>query len=95
MMWSLWTMGEDYESQDETDFKPEGRQGSGKSFSPALRDQKENKGSTGYSMLKKEHTDVDRRGSCVESSSWGSGRASTGARGTQRKNSETIFNLEY
>ena len=84
-------MGEDDQSQDETDFKPEGKQV--KNFSPAIRDQQVKQGSSGFSL--KGHTDGERRGSNAESSSWGTGRASIGAKGKQRKNSETIFNLEY
>merc|ERR1711892_720423 len=83
MMWSLWTMGEDDESQDETDFKPEGKQV--KNLSPAIRDQQEKIGSSGFSL--KGHTDGERRGGSAESSSWGTGRGSLGGRGTQRKNS--------
>ena len=96
MMLSLWTMGEDNESQDETDFKPE--EGS-MSFSARGRDgddKKMSKGSPGFCMFnnQKGYNSQDRRGNTVESSSWGTG-ASFGARGMQRKNSETIFNLEY
>merc|ERR1711892_763560 len=91
MMWSLWTMGEDDQSQEETDFKPEGKQV--KNYSPAIRDQQEKNGSSGFSL--KGHTDGERRGGSAESSSWGTGRTSLAGRGRQRKNSETIFNLEY
>eukprot|EP00091_Calanus_sinicus_P014797 TRINITY_DN32498_c0_g1_i1.p1 TRINITY_DN32498_c0_g1~~TRINITY_DN32498_c0_g1_i1.p1 ORF type:complete len:134 (-),score=37.56 TRINITY_DN32498_c0_g1_i1:128-529(-) len=96
MMLSLWTMGEDNESQDETDFKLE--DGS-MSFSARCKDGDDknmSKGSPGFCMFnnQKGHTSQDRRGSTVESSSWGTG-ASFGGRGMQRKNSETIFNLEY
>ena len=86
-------MGEDDQSQEETDFKTKGKQGSGISFSPAIWDLQDKKGSTVASMFnrEKEHIEGDRRGSSAESPSMGT----SGARGVQRKNSETIFNLEY
>ena len=86
-------MGEDDESQDETDFKPEGKEGSKMSFSPAIRDLQDKRGNTGLGMFNslKGHTEGGRRGSKAESSSW----VTSGVKGRQRKNSETIFNLEY
>ena len=95
MMWSLWTMGEDDESQDETDFKPEVGQISGMSFFPAIQDLQDKKRSTGFSKFNnKGHTEGDRRGSKVESSSWATSESCSGVRGVQRKNSETIFDFE-
>merc|ERR1711892_1054307 len=93
--WSLWTMGEDEESQDETDFKPEVKQGSGMSFFPAIRDLQDKRRSTGFSKFNnKGHTEGDRRGSKVESSSRATRVASSVVRGLQRPNSETIFHFE-
>ena len=87
--WSLWTMGEDEESQDETDFKPEVKQSSGMGFSPAIVDLQDKKRSTGFSKFNnKGHTDGDRRGSKVESSSWATSESCSGVRGVQRKNSD-------
>merc|ERR1711892_567874 len=70
MMWSLWTMGEDDESQEETDFN--------------LKEQQEKKGGPGLSMVSslKGHTEGERRGSRAESSSWGTGRAPIEGRGS-------------
>merc|ERR1711892_1409827 len=80
--WSLWTMGEDDGSQDETDFKPEVKQGSGMSFSPAMRDLQDKRRSTGFSKFNnKGHTESDRRGSKVESSSWATSESCSGVRG--------------
>ena len=83
------------EEDDETDFKPEVKQSSSMSFSPAIRDLQDKRRSTGFSEFNnKGHADGDRRGSNVESSGWGTSEASSGVRGVQRKNSETIFDFE-
>merc|ERR1719369_668333 len=82
VMWSLWTMGEDDESQDETDFKLDGKQGNF-TFTPPGRQVQDNV-SRMFNSCQKSN---ERQGIMVETSSWSSGMP--------RKNSETIFNLEY
>merc|ERR1712098_618959 len=79
VMWSLWTMGEEEGSQDETDFKLDGKQGAF-TFSKQEKESKE--------TVESNHQKYKRIGSTTELSSSGSQRM-------QRKNSETMFNLEY
>eukprot|EP00092_Neocalanus_flemingeri_P005328 GFUD01005740.1.p1 GENE.GFUD01005740.1~~GFUD01005740.1.p1 ORF type:complete len:152 (+),score=45.39 GFUD01005740.1:42-458(+) len=104
MMWSLWTMGEDGESQDETDFKLAGKERSHTmSFSPRWKEGEDKKmvrgstGADGFCMFNNQKGGArdcqDRKGSTGESVSWGTA-ASFGSQGLQRKNSETIFNFE-
>ena len=77
MMLSLWTMGEDWESEDETDFKMTGTEGShNMSFSPRGRDGEDKKmtrgstGSDGFCMFNNQKgcTSHDRRGSKAKQS---------------------------
>merc|ERR1712002_802888 len=60
VMWSLWTMGEEEGSQDETDFKLDGKQGNF-TFSKQEKESKE--------RIESNHPRNKRRGSTAEPSS--------------------------
>ena len=80
-------MGEEDESQDETDFKLE-RKHESFTFTPPGKEVQDKRGKNVSCMFNSSQTSNERQGIMVDSSSWGIQRK-------PRKNSETIFNLEY
>merc|ERR1712179_455757 len=93
VMWSLWTMGEEDAGREETDFNIDNKQVS-LTFSGKGKEAQEKFESSDFYIFnsKKSQETNERRDSTKEPPTW-AGSFGTGR--MERKNSETLFNLEY